>query len=105
MKPRVWMKLIVGASLSLILAFLAIGAPKRSRILGIRRVEIQISDPEAASRFYRILDVVGDCSDCKSAQPRFWLLLPNSQSVLLSSNTSSESTSSLLRSIGFETDD
>jgi len=106
MRHRAWIKLVVGGLLGLITPLLAMGAPKRPRILGIRHVEIHVSDPAAANSFYRALDpVIGECSACKSSLPRIWLQLPNSQSVLIWNDTSSQPTSNFLKSVGFETDD
>jgi catechol 2,3-dioxygenase-like lactoylglutathione lyase family enzyme len=84
--------------------------PKRPRILGIRHVEIHVSDLPAAKKFYGTLDPgIAECVGCKNSQQSFWLQLSDSQSVLLWNSSSlsrpSLPKSSLLKSIGFEIDD
>jgi catechol 2,3-dioxygenase-like lactoylglutathione lyase family enzyme len=84
--------------------------PKRPRILGIRHVEIHISDLAAAKKSYGTLDPgIAECVGCKDSQQYLWLQLSGSQSVLLWNSSSlprpSLPKSSLLKSIGFEIDD
>src|SRR6266403_1107430 len=85
-------------------------APARPRILGIRHVEIHVSDPKAAKKFYGALEqVVGECVGCKGSSPYIWLQLPAEQSILLWNASSlprpSLPKSSLLKSVGFEIED
>lgn len=83
-------------------------APARPRILGIRHVEIHVSDPKAAKKFYGALEqVVGECDGCKGSSPYIWLQLPAEQSILLwnASSLPSLPKSSLLKSVGFEIED
>jgi catechol 2,3-dioxygenase-like lactoylglutathione lyase family enzyme len=83
--------------------------PSRPRILGIRHVEILVSTPTAAKKFYSALgSIVGECSNCESSDTDIWLQLPSEQSVLLWDGNASSTPkpffpkSSLLKSVGFE---
>lgn len=85
--------------------------PSRPRILGIRHVEILVSDPKAAKKFYSAVGpVVGECSNCKSSDAYIWLQLRTEQSVLLWDGNASTlpkpytPKSYLLKGVGFETE-
>jgi catechol 2,3-dioxygenase-like lactoylglutathione lyase family enzyme len=91
-------------------ANLAAQSPARPRILGIAHVEIHVSDPAVAKKFYSVLvPVIGECAGCNSSEQNIWLQLASGQSVLLWNPSSmprpTVPESSLLKSISFEIDD
>ncbi len=100
-----WRRALAGILLCFALSVAARSEPKRPHILGIRTVEIRVSNQATANQFYsRLNRVLGECSRCGEQSLPYSLLLPSLQRVVVWTGYS-ERPSTFVNSVGFEIDD